>query len=76
MSQLLISRELLQSVLLPGQGTPLPKALGAPASLPYDDSFLILGGKDNGRSCQDSIYQVVILTVLKTKNLDMEALLQ
>ena len=39
------------------QGTPLPKTLAGPASLPYEDSFLILGGYD-GSSCLDSIYQV------------------
>ena len=38
------------------QGTPLPKALYDPASLPYEDSFLILGG--NGGGCLDSVYQV------------------
>ena len=38
------------------QGTPLPKALNGPTSLPYEDSFLILGGYDG--SCLDSIYQV------------------
>ena len=39
------------------QGTPLPKTLEDPASLPYGDSFLLLGGND-GSSCHDSIYQV------------------
>ena len=37
-------------------GTPLPKALEGIQSLPYGNSFLLLGGY-NG-SCQDSIYQV------------------
>ena len=44
------------------QGTPLPKALVGLASLPYEDSFLILGGYDGTRQtfCQahKSIYQV------------------
>ena len=44
------------------QGTPLPKTLEDPASLPYGDSFLILGGYDGtGQTfCQahKSIYQV------------------
>ena len=44
------------------QGTPLPKTLEDPASLPYGDSFLILGGYDGTRQtfCQahKSIYQV------------------
>ena len=38
------------------QGTPLPQALAYSASLPYEDSFLILGGYFSG--CSDSIYQV------------------
>ena len=39
------------------QGQPLPKAFHSFASLPYEDTFLILGG-DVGTSCLDSIYQV------------------
>ena len=42
------------------QGTTLPKALCQPASLQYEDSFLILGGSDgdNCYGCSDSIYKV------------------
>ena len=43
-------------------GTPLPKALIAPASIPYGDSFLILGGHDKN-SCLDSIYQVQLFII-------------
>ena len=39
------------------KGKPLPKAMIWSASLPYGDSFLILGGIVI-RECQDSIYQV------------------
>ena len=42
------------------QGTPLPKAISNIASLPYGDTFLMLGGYAGG-SCQDSIYQVHIV---------------
>ena len=41
------------------QGRPLPWALNGPASLPYEDSFLIMGGYDDS-SCRDSIYKVEI----------------
>ena len=50
------------------QGTPLPKTLEDPASLPYGDSFLILGGygrADNGKGpCSDSIYQVYLFIII------------
>ena len=40
-------------------GPTLPKALNSPTSLPYEDTFLLLGGNDGSSStCMDSIYQV------------------
>ena len=39
------------------EGPHLPQALYNLASLPYEDTFLILGGYD-GSACFDSIYQV------------------
>ena len=39
------------------QGPALPRNLSGPTSLPYEDSFLIMGGYD-GSSCSDSIYKV------------------
>ena len=39
------------------EGPDLPQALMTPASLPYEDTFLILGGQ-YGSTCMDSIYQV------------------
>ena len=39
------------------EGPDLPQALYNLASLPYEDTFLILGGYD-GSACFDSIYQV------------------
>ena len=40
-------------------GSPLPKAFQQTASLPYEDSFLILGGHDG--SCLDNSYKVKFL---------------
>ena len=39
-------------------GTPLPHAISGAASLPYEDSFLILGGGRAGVPCMDTIYKV------------------
>ena len=39
------------------QGQPLPKAFHSHTSLPYEDTFLLLGGHD-GTTCLDSMYQV------------------
>ena len=44
------------------QGIPLPRVFGNLASLPYGDSFLILGGNDR-ISCHDSIYQVHLFII-------------
>ena len=44
------------------RGKSLPKKLRQPVSLPYGDSFLILGGH-NGSSCLDSIYQVHLFII-------------
>ena len=39
-------------------GTPLPQAINRPASLPYEESFLVLGGSGGGTTCLDTIYKV------------------
>ena len=39
------------------QGPHLPRALRGPASLPYEDSFLIVGGRQ-ATTCLTSIYKV------------------
>ena len=45
------------------QGIPLPRVFGNLASLPYGDSFLILGGYGKG-PCSDSIYQVYLFIII------------
>ena len=50
------------------KGTPLPTKVTGSTSLPYGDSFLILGGhndySEGSSSCLDSIYQVLISAFL------------
>ena len=45
-------------------GTPLPQTLSHAASLPFEDTFLILGGGDSPGECIDTIYKVWITMIL------------
>ena len=50
------------------QGTPLPQKIGYASYLPFEDSFIIIGGR--GSSPLDTIYKVIIEIFVIYKSLN------